>query len=56
MEVLLALVKRREAEAWLVLAPQQERILAALDRCVADSQPAVVLLATEARAHYQARA
>jgi hypothetical protein len=56
IDVLLALVKRREAEARLVLAPQQERILAALDKCLGDSQPAVVLLATEARAHYQARA
>lgn len=57
VEVLLALVKRREGEARLVLAPQVERVLAALDRLVAgDSQPAVVLLATEARAHFQARA
>jgi hypothetical protein len=57
VEVLLALVKRREGEARVVLAPQQERILVALDKCVAgDSQPAVVLLATEAAAHFRARA
>ena len=56
LEVLLALIKRPEADARLVLAPQSERVLAALDKVVAqDAHPPVVMLATEARALLRAR-
>jgi hypothetical protein len=50
IDVLLSLIKRPEMEVRVALVPQSERMVAALDKVVTDSNPGVVRLAMEAKA------